>query len=88
MGQHHLEPHFYLEDPEKQQKGSEKGRKSLIQTGDFLPKSTFLSSLDDEKHCLHWLPWILAAQVFPHGHQDQRGPADRKHDINYINVSV
>lgn len=45
VGQHHLEPHFYLEDPEKQQKGSEKGRKSLIQTGDFLPKSTFLSSL-------------------------------------------
>lgn len=28
VGQHHLEPHFYLEDPEKQQKGSEKGRKS------------------------------------------------------------
>lgn len=45
VGQHHLEPHFYLGDPEKQQKGSEKGRKSLIQTRDFLPKSTFLSSL-------------------------------------------
>lgn len=62
--------------------------KRASRTGDFLPKSTFLSSLDDEKHCLHWLPWILAAQVSPHGHQDQRGPADTKHDINYINVSL
>lgn len=71
VGQHHLELHFYLEDPGKQQKG----RKSLIQTGDFLPKITFLRPLG----CV-WLPWILEAQVFPHGHQDQRGPVDRKHE--------
>lgn len=67
VGQHHLEPHFFLEDPKNKNSWT---AKHLYCYCIIVAKSNSLLI----RYSLKQLPWTLAVQEFLHDHLDQEGP--------------